>query len=315
VADARPPIVVVGPTGSGKTAMALALAALDRSLVLCSIDAFACYRSMDIGTAKPTPAERARARWCLLDLIEPDEELSVVAFAAAATRALGEIAAAGDRALLVGGSSLYLRAVVDALVPPPRYPEVARLLLAEAARRGAPFLHARLAALDPLGASRMEPTNLRRVVRALEVTLGSGRPFSSFGPGLGVYPARPHRMIGLELSPERLAHRLARRLDDQLAAGFLEEVARLCARPQGLSRTAAQAIGYRELADVVRGVRSLEAARAEILRRSRALARRQMAWLRRDPRIVWIPAEAPDAVVRAAELADVTRPTSGREAV
>jgi tRNA dimethylallyltransferase len=165
-------------------------------------------------------------------------------------------------------------------------------------------MHHRLAALDPLGASRMEPTNRRRVIRALEVSLGSGRPFSSFGPGLEVYPDTSCRLIGLRYDRAELDKRLGDRLSGQLERGFLDEVRALHDDGVKLSRTAAQAIGYRELAEVVTGAASLAAATTEILRRSRHLARRQMAWLRRDPRIVWIDASREDLLEHIAGLLD-----------
>jgi tRNA dimethylallyltransferase len=148
----------------------------------------------------------------------------------------------------------------------------------------------------------MEPTNRRRVLRALEVSIGSGRPFSSFGPGLDVYPDISCRVIGLDFDRDELDRRLAIRLADQLERGFLEEVRTLIENRITLSRTAAQAIGYRELAQVVVGSMTLAEASVEILRRSRQLARRQIAWLRRDPRILWLDGSRGDLVDYVAGL-------------
>jgi tRNA dimethylallyltransferase len=296
-------VAIVGATASGKTALAVALARRDPSVELASMDAFACYRRLDIGTAKPTPDEREGVRWHLIDLLDPTEEFSVTQFAEAARQARAEIASRASSACFVGGSGLYLRAVLDDLTPPPRFPEVGAVLEAEAVDPTAlAAMHRRLAEMDPLGASRMEPSNRRRILRALEVSIGSGRPFSSFGPGLGVYPEISSRLIGLSFEREELDRRLAARLSDQLARGFLEEVRTLCEEGTTLSRTAAQAIGYRELAQVAAGSMTLADASVEILRRSRQLARRQIAWLRRDPRILWVDGSRGDLVEYLATL-------------
>jgi tRNA dimethylallyltransferase len=296
-------VAVVGATATGKTALAVALARRDPSIELASMDAYACYRRLDIGTAKPTADERRGISWHLIDLVEPTEEFSITQFAAAARGALAGIASRAGSTCLVGGSGLYLRAVLDDLTPPPRFPEVSERLEAEATdQKALRAMHNRLAEIDPLGASRMEPTNRRRVLRALEVSIGTGRPFSSFGPGLGVYPARSCRLIGLDFARDELDRRLVSRLANQLERGFLEEVRSLIESRTTLSRTAAQAIGYRELAQVVAGSMTLPDASVEILRRSRNLARRQMAWLRRDPRILWVDGSRADLVDYVAGL-------------
>ncbi len=290
-------VAIVGATASGKTALGLALARRDPLIELASMDAFACYRRLDIGTAKPTAAEREGVRWHLIDLVEPTEEYSITQFAEAARHVRAGIAARGGSACFVGGSGLYLRTVLDELAPPPRFPEVIAALEAEATDSSVlAAMHSRLFEMDPLGASRMEPTNRRRILRALEVSIGTGRPFSSFGTGLGVYPEISCRRIGLGFERDELDRRLAARLSDQLARGFLEEVCAVVEDGTTLSRTAAQAIGYRELAQVVTGQITLAAASVEILRRSRQLARRQMAWLRRDPRILWVDGSRGDLV-------------------
>ncbi len=158
-------------------------------------------------------------------------------------------------------------------------------------------LHARLAALDPLGATRMEPNNRRRVVRALEVTLGSGQPFSTFGPGLEAYPDTAVAQVGLAVEPEEVDRRIAERFGAWVDAGFVDEVRALAARPKGISRTARQALGYREVLAHIEDGRDLDDCLTEAIRRTRQFARRQASWFRRDPRIVW----APDAAT-AAEL-------------
>ncbi|HSZ38294.1 MAG TPA: tRNA (adenosine(37)-N6)-dimethylallyltransferase MiaA, partial [Acidimicrobiales bacterium] len=184
-------VALVGVTASGKSALALDLAVRRGDCEIISVDSMCVYRGMDIGTSKPDVAARRAVPHHLLDLVDPDEEFTLTRFQRAAQAALEDIERRGRHALLVGGTGLYLRSLVDDLEIPGRYPEVAASLEAEldAGQADVADLHARLAELDPVGATRMEPTNRRRVVRALEVTLGAGRPFSRFGPGLEAYPA------------------------------------------------------------------------------------------------------------------------------
>jgi tRNA dimethylallyltransferase len=265
--------------------VALALARQLGATELVSVDAMAVYRRIDIATAKPSAAERAEVPYHGLDLVEPWEELSVVGFQQAVAAALRGIDARGNRAVLVAGTGLYLRAVIDGLEPPGEYPEVRRELDAEPSTEA---LHRRLAALDPLAASRMEPSNRRRVVRALEVCLGSGRPFSSFGPGLTAYPPSPVVQLGLRWPRAMLTRRIEERFAAMLRAGLLEETAALAADPRGLSRTAAQALGTKELLLHLQGELSLADAVALAVTRTRQLAVRQERWFRRDPRIHWV---------------------------
>ena len=299
-APARPPAVaLVGTTASGKSALALAAARALPAVELVSVDSMQVYRGMDVGTAKPTPAERAEVPHHLLDLVEPWEECSVAAFQAEARAVLADLAARGRRAVLVGGTGLYQRAVVDDLDIPGQHPEVRAELEAEPDTAA---LHRRLTDLDPVAAARMEPTNRRRIVRALEVGLGSGRPFSSYGPGLDAHPADAIPQVGVRLPAPVVADRIAARYRAQLDQGFLEEVDALLALDRPLSRTAGQALGYREMAAHLQGEVDLEEALDEAVRRTRRFARRQRAWFRRDPRIAWVdaeedPAEVADAVV------------------
>ena len=286
-------LALVGPTASGKSAVALEVARQLDDIELVSVDSMQVYRRMDIGTAKPTPAEQAKVPHHLLDLVEPWEGFSVARFQAAARDTIAGIERRGHRALLVGGTGLYLQAVVDGLAVPGEWPAVrAELEAAATTSAGAAGLHRRLAELDPAAAARMEPTNHRRIVRALEVTVGSGRAFSSFGPGLDAYPPTTFRLVGLALPRDAVEARIVQRLDSQLAAGFVDEVRALASAPEPLSRTARQALGYRELLSHLDGRCALDDAVAETARRTRAFARRQRAWFRRDPRITWLDADA-----------------------
>lgn len=291
---AEPPsrhLAIVGPTATGKSALALALAQLHPGVEVVSADSMSVYRGMDIGTAKPTREERALVPHHCLDLADPSEEFTVRRYQQAAGDALDGIERRGRQALVVGGTGLYVRAALEPLTIPGRYPEVAAELEAQADREGGlGALYRRLAALDPVAASRAEPTNRRRIVRALEVTLGGDRPFSTYGPGLGAYPPLARfKLLGLDFRPDALAQRIASRVDRQLAAGWLAEVAGLCARPEGLSRTARQAAGYQELLGHLEGELDLTQARDAAVRRLREVARRQRSWFRRDPRITWAP--------------------------
>jgi len=248
------------------------------------------YRGMDLGTSKPSAAARALVPHHLLDLVEVDTEFGVSEFQQVARAALADIGSRDRHALLVGGTGLYLRAVVDDLCIPGRFPGVAAELEAELdeGRAEVPQLHARLRALDPQGAERMEPSNRRRVVRALEVTIGSGRPFSDYGPGLEAYPPSACPMVGIEVDADEVDRRIAHRFAGWMDDGLLDEVRALAARPGGISRTARQALGYRELLAHVEDGLPLAACVEEAVRRTRTLARRQASWFRRDPRIVWV---------------------------
>jgi tRNA dimethylallyltransferase len=280
-------LVVVGPTASGKSSLALDIARARPDLELVSVDSMQVYRGMDIGTAKPTPAEQAEVPHHLIDVADPHEEYTVARFGRDLGAVLDDLSGRGRRAVLVGGTGLYVRAALGDLDIPPRYPSVRAELDAEP---DVGVLHQRLAQLDPVAATRMEPGNRRRVTRALEVTLGSGRPFSSFGPGLSVYPPIDAPIVGLTLERPDLDRRIEARYQAQLAAGFLDEVRSLAARSEPLSATAAQALGYREMLAHLAGELSLDEALDQANRRTRRFERRQERWFRRDPRIEWIPA-------------------------
>jgi len=261
------------------------------------------YREMDIGTAKPTWAERADVPHHLIDVADPADDYTVSRFQHDAAAAVADIVARGRVPLLVGGTGLYLQAVLDDLDIPGRYPEVRAELEAHGDTTA---LHHRLAELDPVAAGRMEPTNRRRVVRALEVTVGSGRPFSSYGPGIDAYPDHGHRVVGLRLPRPVIDRRIAERYDRQMSDGLLVEVEALAHRPGGLSATARQALGYRELLAHVEGAAPLHECLDEARARTRRFARRQERWFRRDPRVMWVdvddnPLAALDPLLRQCE--------------
>jgi tRNA dimethylallyltransferase len=256
-----------------------------------SVDSMQVYRGMDIGTAKPSAAERAEVPHHLVDVVDPADEYTVACYARDVEPVLGRAGREGKRLLLVGGTGLYLRAALGDLDVPGQFPNVRRKLDADTDTAG---LYRRLRQLDPVAAGRMEASNRRRVVRALEVTIGSGRPFSSFGPGLTAYPDTPVRLFGLRMPRDVLDARITRRYRQQMADGFLDEVRALAARPEGWSRTASQALGYRELLDHLGGALDLDEAVELAVTRTRQFARRQERWFRRDPRITWIDVDDDD---------------------
>jgi tRNA dimethylallyltransferase len=310
-------VALVGPTASGKSQIALEVAERrptraggSGGVELVSVDSMAVYRGMDIGTAKPTPEVRARVAYHLVDLVDPSDRFTVQQFQAAARAALAGIAARGNAAVLVGGTGLYLRSVVDDLSFPGRFPEVAARLsdrIAGAGPEGSAGrravlheLHHRLEELDPEAAARIDPANQRRLVRALEVTLGSGRPFSGYGPGLEQYPASPVTLVGIDRGSAELDRRIAERFQGLMDRGLLDEVVALAGRPGGMSPTARQALGYRELLAHLEQGLPLDRAVDLAVQRTRAFARRQRAWFRRDPRIVWLdPSDDPAGAIAA----------------
>jgi tRNA dimethylallyltransferase len=284
--SAGPLLALVGPTGSGKTEAGVAIAeAFDAEIV--SVDSTTIYRGMDVGSAKPTRAERARVRHHLLDVADPDESFTVARYQRLAYEAVDDIRSRGRPVLLVGGSGLYFRAVADELSFPPTDARTRAELEREAAVVGAEPLHRRLRAFDPVAAGRIEPDNVRRTIRALEVATVTGRRFSDFASDWTAYPVGRVRAAGIEVPRDVLARRIEKRVRQQIEGGFVREVRRLRERGLGRSVTARQAIGYAEVSRHLAGECSLEEAEALIVKRTKALARRQMAWFRRDPRIRW----------------------------
>jgi tRNA dimethylallyltransferase len=284
---------ILGPTAVGKTAVAVeASEQLDAEII--SIDSMQIYRGMDIGTAKPTSEQRARVPHHLLDLHRPSHELTVAEYQELGRRTIEEVARRDKLPLLVGGSGLYWRAVVDDLHFPPRSQAVRAALEAEAESAGPAQLYARLLDLDPEAAANIAPTNARRVVRALEVIEVTGRPFSEFAKSWNTFESRYDlRAAGLSRSRQDLFERIAERVDVMLAAGLVEEARALGAT--GLSRTARQALGYRQILEASSEI-TVDEIRTEIIRTTKRFARRQESWFRADPRIEWVDASSGDLV-------------------
>jgi tRNA dimethylallyltransferase len=298
-------IVVVGPTAAGKSGLAVALAqALDGEVI--NADSMQVYRGMDIGTAKLTLAERQGVPHHLLDVWDVRETANVADYQRLARAAIADITARGKRPILAGGSGLYVRAALDDLTFPGTDPDVRARLEAELDDLGPAALHTRLAAADPAAAAAILPSNGRRIVRALEVIELTGRPFTATLPDYGA--SIPALQLGLRPAREELDRRIETRVDQMWAAGFEAEVRQLEQAGLRQGRTASRALGYQQLLRHLAGEWTLDQARAETVRATRRFARRQESWFRRDPRISWLDAAAPDLPAQALSLISQSSP-------
>ena len=290
-------VAVVGPTATGKSDLALELAqALGGEIV--NTDAMQLYRGMDVGTAKLAPADRRGVPHHLLDVLDPQQEASVADYQVLARGVLADLADRDVRAVAVGGSGLYVRALLDRMEFPGTDPQVRAALEQRVEDEGARALHAELAAVDPVAAEGIGPRNARRIVRALEVVALTGRPYSASLPS-HEYEV-PALQIGLDCDRVVLDRRIEDRVARMWDGGLLDEVARLAAH--GLGRTASRAVGYAQALAQLRGELDEDAARAATAAGTRRLARKQMGWFGRDPRVHWLDAQDPDLVARALEL-------------
>lgn len=295
-----PIVAVVGATASGKTGLSLEIgeALTPGGGEIVNTDAMALYRGMDIGTAKPDAAQRARLPHHLIDVLDVREPATVAAFQQWARTVIAGIRARGRSPVLVGGSALYTRAVLDRFDFPGTDVAIRLGLESEVDRLGVPALHARLAQVDPESAGRIGPDNARRIVRALEVFELTGRPFSASLPQLEyVEPATVQ--IGVDLDRPTLHARIEARVRAMFESGFVAEVEGLLTNGLEGGRTASRAIGYGEVAAHLRGERSLDQAIEQTVIATRRFARRQDSWFRKDPRVVWVPYDAPDRLALA----------------
>jgi tRNA dimethylallyltransferase len=286
-------LALLGPTAAGKSGLAQRVARTRGDVEIVAVDAFTVYRGMDIATAKPSPAERAEVVHHLVDVLEPDEQLTVADFQRRARSALEDVRGRGRVPLLVGGSGLYWRAVVDDLRFPPTDPQLRAEL--EGRFEDPVAAHEHLAHRDPVAAERIDPANLRRTIRALEVIELTGQPFSSFSTAWDEHRSiYPELNVGyLEPSSERLRTAIDERARGMVAAGLLDEAAELRRRFR-LSSTAAQAIGYAEAFAVLDGDLEQGQLTEAIRRRTWRYAKRQRSWFRADPRCT---AAAPDRIL------------------
>jgi tRNA dimethylallyltransferase len=295
---AAPPVIaVVGPTGSGKSDLAVSLA-LELDGEVINADAMQFYRGMDIGTAKVTQAERRGVPHHLLDILDVTQEASVSDFQQRARDCIEDIHARGKRAILAGGSGLYVRAALDVLEFPGTDPGLRQRLEADLATQGTEALLARLQEVDPASAERL--SDARRIIRALEVHQLTGRPFSSFMPQREYF--QPAVQIGLSVDRDELRDRLARRVHRMVDSGLLAEVRRLDAEGLRQGKTAPRALGYSQFLRVLDGLSTVQEAAEETIVATRQFARRQLTWFRADPRIHWLDWHDPGLPANAAAL-------------
>ncbi len=298
----QPIVALVGATASGKTGLSLDLTERLGGEVV-NTDAMQVYHGMDIGTAKLPLADRRGIPHHLLDMLEVTEPATVALFQGWARAAIGDIRGRGATPVLVGGSALYTRAIVDRFEFPGTDESLRRELEAELERLGGPALHDRLSGVDPAAAAQIQPDNGRRVVRALEVIALTGRPYSASLPRLE-YVDPLAVQIGVDIDRPTLDDRIARRVDEMFAAGFVEEVESLLGRGLADSLTAQRAIGYREAIGFLAGDRTLAEAVEQTKTATRRFARRQDGWFRKDPRIVWVAHDDPDRLAKAVEAVE-----------
>ena len=290
-------IAVVGPTGSGKSDLAVNLA-LELGGEVINADAMQFYRGMDIGTAKITVAERRGVPHHLLDILDVTQEASVSDFQRQARETIDAIHARGMRAILAGGSGLYVRAALDVLEFPGTDPALRARIEAEHAELGTGELLARLKAVDPVSADRV--SDARRIIRALEVHELTGRPFSSYMPRREYF--RPAVQVGLAVDRDVLRERLAARVHRMVDGGLLDEVRELDTRGLRRGKTASRALGYAQFLRVIDAGSTVAEAAEETIVATRQFARRQLTWFRADPRITWLDWQDPQLVGKAAEL-------------
>lgn len=298
---ALPVIALIGPTASGKTALALALARrladLGQPTEIVNADSMLVYRGMDIGTAKPSPAELAAVRHHLVDIWEPTRTATVADFQKLARDVIVDCRARGVVPVLVGGSALYVRAILDEFEFPGTDPQVRARLEADLEQHGPEAMYERLRQADPEGATRVEPNNARRIVRALEMIELTGHYAATLPEHR--YALDDVVEIGLSLDREVLDERIALRVEKMWADGFVDEVRRLEATGLREGRTACRAIGYRQVLQLLAGQVDEAAAKEGTITRTRRFARKQLGWFRRDDRITWVDATRP-----AEDLAD-----------
>lgn len=280
-------IAIVGPTATGKSDLAVAVAQHlggPERVEIINADAYQLYKGMDVGTAKITSEEQQGVTHHLLDVLDPTQDSSVAAFQRDSRAVLDDIAARGKRAVVVGGSGLYVRAMLDDMNFPGTDPDVRAQLEARAAQVGTRTIFEQLRELDPAAAQSIGPFNERRIIRALEVIEITGQPYSANLPKQEY--VRPAFTIGLDFDRAALDERVSLRVHQMIERGLVQEVESLVA--QGIGKTAERAVGYAEIISHLRGEVTLAEAAEQIIANTRRLTRKQMGWFGRDPRITWL---------------------------
>lgn len=310
--NANLPIVIVGPTASGKTAIAVELAErIDAEII--NADSMQIYRGMDIGTAKPTPEERERAVFHLLDRVEPDTQYSVAEWKTEAETAFETISRRGRRVIICGGTGLYIRSLLEdwTLAKTPENPELREALRAELRQEGANVLHERLRTVDPATAERLHPNDGVRIVRALEVYQVTGKPISLWqAEDRQARAIRPAHYFGLDLPRPELYKRIDARVETMVAQGLEEEVKTLQSKGYPPLLSALKSLGYREILATLNGEMDRETAIATIKQSTRQYAKRQLTWFRADKRIEWVEVSGKSANEVAILLLKVVEPSS-----
>lgn len=298
VAPVRPNVVVLcGPTGVGKTAAAVAIAKGFNAEVV-NADSMQIYRYMNIGTAKPGMEERRAVKHHLIDILDPDQSFSAASYAAAARTVIDDLHQKGTLPLVVGGTGLYIKALLHGLFKEDsKTPGIRARLKAEAARLGSETLHARLQRLDPESARRIHPNDTVRIIRALEICESTQTPLSKLHAAHG-FSQKPYDVLKIGLTLERnvLYGRINRRVDQMLAAGLLEEVESLLKRGYDPALKSMQSIGYRHMVQFIQKERSWEEAVALMKRDTRRYAKRQWTWFKADPKVNWVDPDDLDAI-------------------
>ncbi|HEY1206880.1 MAG: tRNA (adenosine(37)-N6)-dimethylallyltransferase MiaA [Bryobacteraceae bacterium] len=303
--ELRPLVAVVGPTGSGKSALALCLAQQFRGEIV-NCDSLQLYRYLDIGTAKPSPGQRGDVPHHLFDLLDPDQVFTAGEYARAARPLLGQIAARGHLPVVVGGTGFYLRALLEGLFPGPPRSDRLRLRLARRESRHPGWLHAILARFDRASAARIHPADVQKLIRAVEVLLATREPLSAWFER-GRDPITGFRALKLGLDPPRdaLYERLDTRLDGMFAGGLLEEVRYVLSLGFPGSSKAFEAHGYRQAIQVLRAELDIKNGVVLAKRNTRRYAKRQWTWFRRDPEVTWLHGFGDEPAIRQAALAAV----------
>jgi tRNA dimethylallyltransferase len=283
-------IVICGATASGKSGLSIALAK-EISAEIINADSMQIYRGMDIGTAKLTVAEREAIPHHLLDILDVSEDANVASYQQIARAKIDELQNTGKNVIIVGGTGLYIKAIIDELNFPDRDIQIRERIDKEAIELGAVEMHKRLQLLDPTAAAKIPVNNLRRVVRALEVIELTGAPFTAQLPREDVDHYQDVKQFGLVMDRSTLDQRISQRVDQMWELGFVEEVHRLMELGITNGKTAQAALGYKQIINAIADGSSLELAKEETKRATRQYARRQETWFSRDPRIKWLAPE------------------------
>lgn len=281
-------VVICGPTGVGKTAVAIALSRFFNGEII-NADSMQIYRYLDIGSAKPTPDEQKAVRHHLIDIVDPDEPFDAARYSTLASDTMKRLHERNVISFVAGGTGLYIKALLHGLFRDrPCNPSTIASLQKETAEKGSGLLHERLKAVDPVSASKIHPNDAFRIIRALEVFMETGRPISAFHQGHGFAEGRIEAIkIGLTMERDKLYERIDRRVDQMIDAGIVDEVKKVIGLGYSTDLKPMKSIGYRHVTEYLAGLRSWDETLLLFKRDSRRYAKRQLTWFRNDPEILW----------------------------